>query len=178
MRPFARYMKEKYKYRVLSYVDDFLIVPSPPRLMANADDIELAQKLIPRLMRRVGLVRKFGKGQWNGGKAIDHLGMHRETNDMKVYVSASKVMRVRKLSQKLLKRVQLNRRLIPTHTIRQFCGVCISPSLPFLLTRFYTRSLYFDLCRREHAKRAQSPPQREKGGLDDFARSDARDAAV
>lgn len=154
MRGFVRYMREKMCYRVLPYIDDFLVAPSPPGRPATERDVSNAQRNIARLMRRLGITRKVGKGCWDGSRQIDHLGVHIDSDEMKVYVADNKVSRVRALARKLIRQAHRNRRMLPADTIRRFCGVCVSLSLALPLARFYTRSLYFDLSGAEMGYRS------------------------
>lgn len=145
LRPFVRHVREKLGYRVLPYVDDFLIAPSPPGRVAGEEDCERARKELGRLMRRLGLWRHPEKGEWTGSRQIDHLGVRLDTAAMKVYVTDEKVRRVRKMAAKLLALAVRNRRLVPTALVKSFCGTAVSLMLGLPLARFYTRSLYFDM---------------------------------
>ena len=64
---------------------------------------------------------------------------------MKVYASESKVARLRLLAKQFLLYAQRNRRWVSLKKLRHFCVVAVSMILAILLSRFYTRSLYFDM---------------------------------
>lgn len=68
------------------------------------------------------------------------------------------------LAQHILAVMIRNHRLVPMPLLRHFCGVAVSVSLGYAFSRFYTRSLFFDMSRAERSARegrAQSP---ERGG--------------
>lgn len=71
---------------MIPYIDDCLIAPSPPGSASNENDPKIARVRIDCLMTRLGLVRKVGKGCWEGARKLDHLGMHIDSVAMKVYV--------------------------------------------------------------------------------------------
>lgn len=148
MRPLVEHMRATLGYRVLPYIDDFLVAPSRPGRASTERDARRARTRLSSLLDHLGLVRKVGKGCWEGSRQIEHLGMYLDSSKMRVFVADSKVRRVRQLAQAMLLRAQRNRRLVPVNDIRRFCGVCISLTLAFPLSRFYTRSLFFDMSAR------------------------------
>lgn len=66
MAPFVRELRN-WRFRVLSYVDNFLIAPSPFSIAATAGDCERASKRINYLLRALGLRRQKAKGCWGSG---------------------------------------------------------------------------------------------------------------
>lgn len=56
-------------YRVLSYIDDFLVAPSVGRAASGADCC-MARELIGGLMRDLGLARHPTKGVWNDDSTV------------------------------------------------------------------------------------------------------------
>lgn len=71
---------------------------------------------------------------------------------MRVYVSDRQVALVRKLSNNILTNAQKNILLVPLVLLLYFCGVCVSMTLGLLTSRFYTRSIYFDMYLEGHNK--------------------------
>lgn len=167
-RPLVQYMREKCGYRVLPYIDDFLVAGSPPGRPATEQDCRRARERLTKLFASLGITRHPTKGCWKGGRQIDHLGMHVDTETMRVYVSDSKVKKVQSLASKIILRAQRNRRLVPAELLRHFCGVCVSLTLAVPLARFYTRNLYFDItgAEREFARDlAANKEPSEWGGI-------------
>lgn len=96
-------------------------------------------------MKWLGVTRHPTKGEWEGARRLDHLGVHIDTVAMKVYVAERKVVALRKLASKVLAVAQKNKRLVPMALLRHFCSVCVSLTLGLPMARFYTRSIYFDM---------------------------------
>ena len=134
-------------YRVLGYLDDFLISPSPLGVVATLLDCQRATVAISKLMRRLGLSRNVTKGEWVGSQVVSHLGVVIETKYMKFYIQPHKVKKVQQLSGRLLLEVRMGRRWVSERALRHFCGVCVSLTLAMPWARFYTRSLYWDISR-------------------------------
>lgn len=123
-------------------------------------------------------MRHPDKGCWGGSRKLDHLGVHLNTEGMKVYIAEKKVEKVRALSKKILLLAQRNRRLVSLDLLRHFCGVCVSLTLALPLARFYTRSLYFDMALAEREERGPSPQRRGgRPSVSEGGRSDAKDLA-
>lgn len=98
MRVFVNHLRTKMGYRLLPYIDDFLVGASPPGRPANNSDVHRAHCVIDKLMHRLGLRRKVGKGCWEGGQQIEHLGFLIDTKAIQVYAEDRKVQRVRKMA--------------------------------------------------------------------------------
>lgn len=64
LRPLVQFMREKLKYRVLPYIDDFLVAPSPPGRAATKGDCKKAGRVLEVLFERLGLCRHPEKGVW------------------------------------------------------------------------------------------------------------------
>lgn len=144
MAPFVAEMRS-YGYRVLPYMDDFLVIPTPYGVTSAAEDCRRATGRIDRLLVRLGLRRHPRKGEWAGAPVVDHLGVRVDTMSMRFTVLPYKVEHVRKLAKGILKQVRLGRRWVSASAVRTLCGTCISLSLALPWARFYTRSLYWDM---------------------------------
>lgn len=57
MRPLVRRLREKEGYRVLPYLDDFLVAPSRPGTVSSARHCAEAREVIGRMQERLGIVR-------------------------------------------------------------------------------------------------------------------------
>lgn len=73
MKSFVGKMR-KWDYRILEYVDDFIISASIGR-PSTGDDCQVASENIEWLMRKTRLARRENKGVWGkGATCVDHLG--------------------------------------------------------------------------------------------------------
>lgn len=149
LRPLVSHLRNKWDYRVLPYIDDFLLAPSPAGRVTTEKDGGEARSRLERLFQRLGLRRHATRGCWAGSRQVDHLGVHIDTEAMKVYLSEAKRRKMLRLSKEFLILVQRNWRLVSLEKLRHFCRVAVSLTLAVPLERFYTRSLYFDMSRTE-----------------------------
>lgn len=104
--------------------------------MSGPTDCAMEKRKLGILMGRLGIVKHEEKGEWEGSRQVDHLGLRIDTDAMRVYVTARKVRHVKSLARKIIIIDQRNRRLVPLKLLRHFCGVCVSLSLALPLARF------------------------------------------
>ena len=78
-------------YRVLGYLDDFLISPSPLGVVATLLEWESTTVAIENSMRRLGLSLNVTKGDWVVSQVLSHLGVVIDTKDMKFYIQPRKI---------------------------------------------------------------------------------------
>ena len=128
MAPFVAELRS-YGYRVLPYIDDFLIIPSPYGRIAGRKDCRSATKRIEKLMKSLGLRRHPDKGEWEGAQVVDHLGVRVDTLSMRFQVVPYKAQHVRNLAAKMLQQVRMGKRWVRTAAVRTLCGTCVSLSL-------------------------------------------------
>lgn len=64
---FFHHLLEKRGFRVLPYIDYFLIVPIPPGTAATAPDAEAARRVLILLFGQLFLALKDTKGFWSSG---------------------------------------------------------------------------------------------------------------
>ena len=144
MAPFVTRLRS-WGYRVLPYIDDFLIIPTPYEQPATLADCASARERIDSLMGSLGLQRHPDKGEWTGSQVVEHLGVMIDTLALKFYVVPHKAARVRKMAKDLLRQVMLGRRWVSKAVVESFCGLCVSLTLAMPWARFYTRALYWDI---------------------------------
>ena len=144
LRPPVRHLREWLSYRMLPYIDDFLIgsVSTWPPIYTQG---LCASERLDGVFARTGLTQHPDKGCWEGSQSLDHVGVHIDTRNMKLYVADRKVRRVRGFAKKILLLAQRNRCLISLRLLHNFCGVCASLAIALPLSRCYTRLLYLDI---------------------------------
>jgi hypothetical protein len=140
-------MRAECGYRVLAYLDDFLIAPSPHGTVSEKGGCGVAAKKIDAELTALGLTRHPEKGDWEGSTRIEHLGFVLDSVQMKFYIAKRKIERVHQMSARLLREASIGRRWVSRVRLRSFVGICVSLSLAMPYARFYTRSLYWDLAR-------------------------------
>lgn len=136
-------------YRVLSYLDDFLIAPSKWGITSTSEHCQVASRYIDGLLERLGLRRHPEKGSWIGTTDIEHLGVRIDSVAMRFFVAPRKLRKVQALARKLMQQVRHGKRWVRRDTVAHFCGVCVSLSLAMPWARFYTRALYWDMSSRQ-----------------------------
>ncbi len=126
MAPMVQYMRSMLSYRVLAYLDDFLVAPNRAGRVATKRSCARATKDIDNLLRTLGLVRHPTTGDWSGSTRIEHLGVLIDTVEMKFYVSPHKIEKVRSMSKQLLTEARTAGGGYPA-SARQSLSVCACP---------------------------------------------------
>lgn len=139
------------EWRVLAYLDDFLIAPSVPGVVASELDCKKARNIISRRLQQLGLRRHPQNGEWMGYTSLTHLGTEIDSVRMRFCVTPHKVQKVKSLASDMLRQARLGKRWVSGAAVAHFCGVCVSLSLGMPWARFYTRALYWDM--EENRKR-------------------------
>lgn len=85
MDPFVREVRS-YGYRGLPYLDDFLIAPAPYGVVSSKRHCYDAKVRIECLMRQLLIKRQETKGEWEGSKVVEHLGVLIYSVGIKFYV--------------------------------------------------------------------------------------------
>ena len=148
LRPVVAYLRNVWGYRVLWYLDDFLIAPRGGR-GATSEDCLTASRRIDAFLMKLGLQRHATKGVWGAGATeLEHLGFSVSTLTMKFTVTPAKQRRMRRLAGKLLRQASQGRGLVSADLLSSFCGSAVSLTLAVPLARFYSRSLYKCLWQR------------------------------
>jgi hypothetical protein len=146
--------KLRQLYRVLAFLDDFLLCPTKAGRTASMRDCRRSTQAIGKLLISLGLARRPTKGKRNGSTRVEHLGCVIDTESMRFYIAPRKMAKVRDLARAILRQAQKGRRWVSSDRLRCFCGVCVSLSLTMPVARFYTTSLFEDLTRKTRSSRA------------------------
>lgn len=83
-------------------------------------------------------MRHPDKGCWEGSRKLDTLGLHIDTEEMRVYMTEKKVKTLCALSKKIFLLAQSNRRLVSLDLFRQFCAHCVPLTLALPSPAFTT----------------------------------------
>ena len=146
LRPMVTYLRNVLGYRVLWYLDDFLIAPGSKRgakHRGSPADCRKASRSIDLVLTRLGLERHQSKGVWGeGATALDHLGFHVSTITMRFTVPEAKQTKLRSMAGKLLRQSTHGKGFVSAAALKTLCGTAISLTLAVPLARFHTRSLY------------------------------------
>lgn len=138
MKPFVRRMRE-WGYRVLSYIDDFLITPAIGRAATSMDCIS-ATKRIDELMQGLGIAR--GTQLREHGHDSGALGFVWDSGKRLFTVTKTKQENVRAHAISLLKEMARGNGWVSRDSLRSFAGVVTSLHLAVPLALFYTRSIH------------------------------------
>jgi hypothetical protein len=152
MVPMVRKLRQQY--RVLTYLDDFLICSVKAGRVASMRVCRKATQVIDKLFSSLGFTRYLTKGEWVGSTRVEHLGCVIDTDHMRFYIAPRKIAKVHGIAQASLRQARQGRRWVSRDRLRSFCGVCVSLSLAMPFARFYTRSLFDDMNRRPRKCRA------------------------
>lgn len=154
MVPFLKALRCILKYRVLAYLDDFLVAASLQGKASSSEDCRRATLAIDDLTGTLSLLRHPKKGCWKGSTLIEHLGVAIDSVAMRYFVTPRKVEKVQLLAKRLFRDVRHGPRWVSRKALEHFCGVCISLSIAMPWARFYTRSLYWDMSKKNrHGER-------------------------
>ena len=171
MKPFVGRMR-KWGYRILEYIDDFLVAPSVGRV-ATADDCLQASSRIDWLMGELGLARHPTKGvREEGNTRLEHLGFVWDSMRMKFTITEKKQEKVRAHARSLLNEMARGRGWVSRDSLRSFAGVATALHLALPLALFYTRSLHNVIVdyseARKPASRAGKRVRMSKSGKKDL----------
>lgn len=81
-----RYIREHLCYPDLSYIEDVLAVLLQYGIASGIRDGALENLSLVRRMHRMGIMRQFCRGFWEGSRHVDNLGVYIDSEKMKVYV--------------------------------------------------------------------------------------------
>jgi Reverse transcriptase (RNA-dependent DNA polymerase) len=135
-------IKSRFGYRVLSYMDDYLICPSTGRASTKMDHIRASARL-EKLLFRYGLTRHPKKCVLGGAsQVLQHLGFVIDSVRGSFGVPANKLDKVSSMAQALLRRVRCNACKVPEAELESFVGKAQSLRLVVPETAFRLRALY------------------------------------
>jgi hypothetical protein len=145
MVPMVRKLREQY--RVLAYLDDFLICPVKAERVASMRDCRKATQVIDKLHSSLGLTRHPTTEEWVESTRVEHLGCVIDSFRMHIYMAPRKIFKVHGFARSILRQARQGRRGVLRDRLRSFCGVCVSLSLGMPFARFCTSSLFDDMTR-------------------------------
>jgi Reverse transcriptase (RNA-dependent DNA polymerase) len=140
--------KLRQQYRVLAYLDDFVICSVKAGRVVSMRDCRKATQVLDKLLSSLGLTRHPTKEEWVGSTRMEHLGCVIDSDRMRFYIAPRKIAKVHGIARAILRQARQGRRWVSSDRLRSFCGVCVSLSLAMPFARFYTRSLFGDMNRR------------------------------
>jgi hypothetical protein len=152
MVPMVR--KIRQHYRVLAYLDDFLICSVKAGRVASIKDCRKATHVIDKLLSSLGLTGYPKNGEWIGSTQVEHLGCMIDSDCMRFCIAPRKIAKVHSIARDILRQARKGRRWVSRDRLRSFCGVCYSLSLTMFFDRLYTRSIFDDMTRRPREERA------------------------
>ena len=121
---------------VFPYLDDFLV------LAETRDQALWARGRVDYWLKRLGITRKPGKGQWDPVQRLEHLGVIIDLENQRFEVPSAKVVRAARLARELVIQAKTNRRWVSIKTLRSALGYFQSLSLAVPGARAYQRTLW------------------------------------
>ena len=131
--------------RILAYLNDILVCPDIPGVVATKGDCADARDKIDAVLAQLGLNLHPDKGKWVGLQHVVHLEVQVESCSIAFRVVEHTLCKVEKLATSLLRQVRMGRRRVCLTALAHFCGVSVSLSFSMPRDRFYTRSIYWDM---------------------------------
>lgn len=77
-------MRVGLRYKVLPYIDDFLVVALPPVQLSSIYDVRGAHVKHEVTLQYLVLLQMAGKECWDGSQMIEHLGFLIDKKEMRV----------------------------------------------------------------------------------------------
>ena len=150
-------MRSELSLRVLVWLDDYLIAPGEGSRPSTAEQCLRTSETLHTLFKKLSLVRHPEKGVWGSGTTkLIHLGLIIDTVEFKYFVAPTKLEELQSMESTLLLTAQQRSRWARESVLSLFCGRAISQLIPFLLARFFTRSLY-DAVKADAPRRGRVP---------------------
>lgn len=160
LSPLTRYIRSALNCRVLTWIDDYLLVPGVGTVPSTSEDCEVLCTVLDPLFARLGMLRHPQKGVWGlGVTKIEHLGVIIDTENFRYFVTPEKLENLQNIASHLLQTSAKARRWVRESTLRTFAGKAVSQLVPLPLARFFTRGIYDDL-KHTNARRGQYPEQK------------------
>jgi Reverse transcriptase (RNA-dependent DNA polymerase) len=147
MVPMVRKLRQQY--RILAYLDDFLICPVKAGRVASMRDCRKATQVIDKLLSSSGLTRHPTKGEWVGSTRVEHLGYVIDSVRMRFYIAPRKIAKVHVIARAILRQARQGRRWVSRDRLRSFCGVRLIVAGNALCSLLHQESI------RRHDQKAQ-----------------------
>ena len=114
----VRFIQVGLGFRVLLYIDYFIVGSSPPGSATAPSNVGYSRRVISKLMRRLRLQRQIGMGCWGGIQRIELLDFLIDTVYQRVYIAEKTVGRVHSMDSTILLLAQRNRPVVLTDLLR------------------------------------------------------------
>ena len=122
--------------RVLSYVDDFLV------LVRTRREALRHRRRVMEVLSVLGLRRSQDKGHWEVTQRLEHLGLVIDTQRGLFQVTEQRLQKINALARSITQDSKRRRRLVPARRLAQFTGLAQSVYLAVAPARFYLRELH------------------------------------
>ena len=122
-----------------AYLDDFLV------LARSRAEALVARGVCEDLLKRFGLVRKEGKGEWDPVQKLQHLGLTLDLVRKRFEVPTAKLRKARVLARDTCIQAKQQGRRVSVRLLRQRLGFFQSLALAVPGARLHLRSLWDDL---------------------------------
>jgi hypothetical protein len=150
MVPMVRNLRQQY--RVLAYLDDFLICPVKAERVASMRDCRKATQVIDNLLSSLALTRHPMKGEWVGRTRVKHLDCVIDSDGMPFYIAPREKVKLHGIARAILRQARQGRRWVSRDRLRSFCGVCVSFTGNALCSLLHQEFV------RRHERKAQGKP--------------------
>ncbi|KAK3283878.1 hypothetical protein CYMTET_8443 [Cymbomonas tetramitiformis] len=125
--------------RVLSYMDDFLILTS------TEEEACVQRDRVRRVLARLGLSRNENKGQWEPGQLIENLDLEVDLREGLFWVTETRINKIHAQAKSIISDATREKRRLSARRLAAFNGLCQSVYLAVPAARLYLRELYFVL---------------------------------
>lgn len=107
MVPFKEALRNKMGYRVLTHLDDFLLVSRRWDTVSTGADFNKARERKCALLHELGLSIHSCKEEWVGATRVEHLQMIMDTMAGRFYIFPRKIARIRSMAKKIIHQKKL-----------------------------------------------------------------------
>lgn len=142
VRQVVRYLRQEHRVRMMSYLDDFLLVAS------TYDEALETRETVCGVFQSLGLQIADNKGQWEPVQELEFLGVCVGTNPLRFRAPKVKVQRVAAQAQALLNSAESRQGLVSVRQLQQCLGLMSFLDRTLRPCKLRTREL-FNVASRE-----------------------------